>query len=85
MTSIQRGSVIEVERGYRRRRVPGSAMLDSMVVVWKHFQESFRKNRDFSDIHGTFTVEYPEERTKLPEAYRNMPILLFDDATGHEL
>ncbi|HYF61343.1 MAG TPA: 4Fe-4S binding protein, partial [Herpetosiphonaceae bacterium] len=27
----------------------------------------------------------PEERLSLPEAYRNMPILLFDDATGHEL
>jgi NADH-quinone oxidoreductase subunit I len=80
MTSeIQRGTVVTVERGGRRRRVAGGGLLDSMVVVWKHWRESFRKNRDFSDIHGTFTVQYPEEQTKLPEAYRNMPILLFDE------
>jgi NADH-quinone oxidoreductase subunit I/electron transport complex protein RnfC len=30
-------------------------------------------------------VEYPDERLKLPEAYRNMPILLYDEQTGHEL
>lgn len=82
---IERGSVVTVERGSRGRRVPGVGLLDSMVVVWKHWRASFRKNRDFSDIHGTFTVEYPEEPTRLPEAYRNMPILLYDDDTGHEL
>ncbi|NJN16756.1 MAG: 4Fe-4S dicluster domain-containing protein [Oscillochloris sp.] len=85
---IQRGSVVEVQRG-RRRRVPGGALLDGMAVVWKHWQASFRKNRttegDFGDIHGVFTVEYPDEKAKLPETYRNMPILLFDDETGHEL
>ncbi|HMQ35702.1 MAG TPA: 4Fe-4S binding protein, partial [Chloroflexaceae bacterium] len=83
--NIQRGEVVEVERGARRRRVPGGGLLEGMVVVWKHFQESFRKNRDFGDIHGTFTMEYPEEQPRLPETYRNMPILLYDEATGHEL
>ena len=82
---IERGQVVEVARGAQRPRLPGMAMVDSMVVVWKHWVESFRKNRDFSDIHGTFTQEYPEEAVKLPEAYRNMPILLYDDETGHEL
>lgn len=65
--------------------VPGSALLDGLAVVWTHWRESFRMNRDFSDIHGTFTQEYPDEQPKLPEAYRNMPILLYDDASGHEL
>ncbi|MFV9505300.1 MAG: 4Fe-4S dicluster domain-containing protein [Oscillochloridaceae bacterium umkhey_bin13] len=83
---IPRGKVVEVARGGRRQRaIPGIGLLDSMGVVWKHWRESFRQNRDFSDIHGTFTEQYPEERPKLPEAYRNMPILLFDEATGHEL
>ncbi len=83
---IQRGSVIEVARGKRTvRRVPGQGLLDGMAVVWKHWQGSFRKNVSFSEIHGTFTMEYPEERPKLPETYRNMPILLYDEETGHEL
>jgi NADH-quinone oxidoreductase subunit I len=83
---IQRGDIVEVARGARKRRMlPGSGLIDSMAVVWTHWRKSFRKNRDFSDIHGTFTQEYPEERPKLPEAYRNMPILLYDEASGHEL
>jgi len=88
MTTIQieRGKVLPVERAVQRRRLlPGGGLLESMAVIWTHWRESFRKPRDFSDIHGTFTQQYPEERPRLPEAYRNMPILLYDDATGHEL
>jgi NADH-quinone oxidoreductase subunit I/electron transport complex protein RnfC len=83
--AIERGEVITVERGARRQRLPGAGLLASMAVVWKHWQASFRKNDSFSKIHGTFTMEYPDERPQLPEAYRNMPILLYDEASGHEL
>lgn len=83
---IERGQVITVERGARAaRRIPGLGLLDGMAVIWKHWAGSFRKNQGFNDIHGVFTFEYPEERPKLPEAYRNMPILLYDEETGHEL
>ncbi|MFQ3660809.1 MAG: 4Fe-4S dicluster domain-containing protein [Chloroflexaceae bacterium] len=83
---IERGQIVTVERGKRMaRRFPGMGLLDGMAVVWKHWAGSFRKNQGFNDIHGVFTYEYPEERPKLPEAYRNMPILLYDDETGHEL
>lgn len=83
--TIERGNVVTVERGPRRGRA-GQGLLQSMLVVWKHWQGSFQQNRgDFSQIHGTFTVEYPEERTTLPETYRNLPILLYDEASGHEL
>lgn len=83
---IERGKVVTVERGQRSgRRFPGLGLLDGMAVIWKHWISSFRKNRGFDDIHGVFTFEYPEERPKLPEAYRNMPILLYDEETGHEL
>jgi NADH-quinone oxidoreductase subunit I/electron transport complex protein RnfC len=83
---IERGQIVTVERGQRAaRRIPGLGLLDGMAVVWKHWAGSFRKNRGFHDIHGVFTFEYPEERPKLPEAYRNMPILLYDEETGHEL
>jgi NADH-quinone oxidoreductase subunit I/electron transport complex protein RnfC len=30
-------------------------------------------------------VQYPEEREQLPEAYRNFPVLLYEDASGQEL
>jgi len=83
---IERGQIVTVERGQRAaRRIPGLGLLDGMAVVWKHWAGSFRKNQGFHDIHGVFTFEYPEERPKLPEAYRNMPILLYDEETGHEL
>jgi NADH-quinone oxidoreductase subunit I len=84
MVEIPRGKVITVERGGQKRQASGG-VLKAMGVVWQHWQGSFRKNRSLDQIHGTFTQEYPEEKPKLPESYRNLPVLLFDDATGHEL
>jgi NADH-quinone oxidoreductase subunit I/electron transport complex protein RnfC len=84
MTDIQRGNVITVDRRTGQTRA-GQGLLKGMAVIWQHFQGSFRKNESFRDIHGTFTVQYPDERTKLPEPFRNMPILLYDEASGHEL
>ena len=81
---IPRGRVIEVQRDDSRVR-RGGGLLRGMAVIWKHWKESFRLNRSYSQIHGTFTIQYPEEKPRIPEAYRNMPILLYDDETGHEL
>jgi NADH-quinone oxidoreductase subunit I len=81
---IQRGKVIEVERGRGKFRA-GQGLLRGMGVIWRHWQGSFRKNEGFDQIYGVFTEEYPDEQPKLPEAYRNMPILLYDDESGHEL
>ncbi|ABY35198.1 MAG TPA: 4Fe-4S dicluster domain-containing protein [Chloroflexus aurantiacus] len=81
---IPRGRVIEVQRDDTRVR-RGSGLLRGMAVIWKHWKESFRLNRSYRQIHGTFTIQYPEERPRIPETYRNMPILLYDDETGHEL
>ena len=81
---ISRGRVIEVERDDTRVR-RGMGLLRGMAVIWKHWKESFKLNRSYSQIHGTFTIQYPEEKPRIPEAYRNMPILLYDDETGHEL
>lgn len=81
---IPRGRVIEVQRDDTRVR-RGAGLLRGMAVIWKHWKESFKLNRSYSQIHGTFTIEYPEEQPRIPEAYRNMPILLYDDETGHEL
>jgi len=80
---ITRGRAVVVER--RRPKAAGWSLLQGLGVVVDHWRKSFRKLEDPTQIAGTFTTEYPEERLPLPEAYRNMPILLFDDATGHEL
>jgi NADH-quinone oxidoreductase subunit I len=64
----------------------GMGIAKGMGVVINHFRKALlKKNEDRNDITGLFTVEYPEQRLALAEAYRNMPILLYDDATGHEL
>jgi NADH-quinone oxidoreductase subunit I/electron transport complex protein RnfC len=38
-----------------------------------------------NETSGIFTVQYPEEHYTLPEAARNFPILLYEDASGQEL
>ncbi|MCG8347052.1 MAG: 4Fe-4S binding protein [Chloroflexales bacterium] len=83
-TQIQRGKVITVDRSKRKIRA-GQGLFQGMVVIWRHWTQSFRKLENMSQTAGTFTVEYPDEQLKLPEAYRNMPVLLYDDETGHEL
>lgn len=80
----QRGSVIVMDRRRGKLRA-GQGLLQGLKVVWDHWAGSFRTNDNFSKIHGTFTVEYPDERLPMPQAYRNMPVLLFDDESGHEL
>ncbi len=79
------GGVVVVERKQPRQSY-GQGIAKGMGVVIRHFAKSFTTRiDDKSDQVGMFTVEYPEERMELPEAYRNMPILLYDDKTGQEL
>ena len=72
-----------------RERPPlryGQGLLAGLDIVIKHFMSAFTKKLDNpSQTDGLFTIQYPEERRTLPEAFRNFPILLYDDATGHEL
>ena len=80
-----RGKAYVVDRGKPKLRA-GQGMLAGLDVVIRHFASAFTKKiENPSEIQGVFTVQYPEERLKLPEAFRNFPILLYDDATGHEL
>ncbi|NJM08048.1 4Fe-4S binding protein, partial [Candidatus Gracilibacteria bacterium] len=80
---IDRGKIIVMDRG--GGKAAGQGVLKAMGVIWRHWRESFGKLERFDQTAGTFTIEYPEERRALPEAFRNMPILLYDDATGQEL
>jgi formate hydrogenlyase subunit 6/NADH:ubiquinone oxidoreductase subunit I len=79
------GKAYVVDRGRAKLRA-GQGMVAGLDVVIRHFFSAFTKKVDTpADTSGVFTVQYPEERLELPEAFRNFPILLFDDATGHEL
>jgi NADH-quinone oxidoreductase subunit I len=52
----------------------GTGLLQGLAVTARNFAGSFRDPRRF------VTTQYPEERTKLPEAYRNFPFLVSEDA-----
>jgi NADH-quinone oxidoreductase subunit I len=52
----------------------GSGIIKGLAVTAKNFVGSFH------DPARMVTVQYPEERTKLPEAYRNFPFLVSETA-----
>ncbi len=83
--AYERGKAYVVDRGTPRLRA-GQGLAAGLGVVIRHFVDAFTKKLDQpSQTSGVFTVQYPEERLPLPEAYRNFPILLYDDDSGHEL
>ena len=53
----------------------GTGLLQGLGVTAKNFVGSFR------DPARLTTVEYPEVKQKLPEAYRNFPFLVSENAT----
>ncbi len=71
----------------------GWGLIKGLLVTGIHFIRSyFRRNRRipgkelFDGGHyGMFTVLYPEERVPIPDRYRGLPILLYDDTTRAEL
>lgn len=57
----------------------GAGILKGLGVTLKNFLTSyFRK----PDEGGIFTVQYPEEREKIPENFRNFPFLVYDGSPG---
>jgi NADH-quinone oxidoreductase subunit I len=52
----------------------GSGLLQGLAVTARNFVGSFHDPRRF------VTTQYPEERTQLPEAYRNFPFLVSENA-----
>lgn len=71
----------------------GWGLIKGLLVTGLHFVRSYlRHNRRipgkelFDGGHyGIFTVLYPEEKAPLPDRYRGLPILLYDDESGAEL
>jgi len=52
----------------------GTGLLQGLAVTARNFAGSFHGTKRF------VTTQYPEERTKLPEAYRNFPFLVCESA-----
>jgi NADH-quinone oxidoreductase subunit I len=55
----------------------GTGVLRGMAVTAKNFVGSY------FDKERLITVQYPEERTPLPENYRNFPFLVYDGDDAH--
>jgi NADH-quinone oxidoreductase subunit I len=51
----------------------GGGILNGMAVTLRNFVGSYFEKERLT------TVQYPEERTALPEAYRNFPFLVYDN------
>src|SRR5690606_33455656 len=66
MTAEHDSKVIVVERGAPKLR-GGQGLLAGLGVVIKHFGKALtHKNESPAESTGVFTVQYPEERLKLP-------------------
>lgn len=53
----------------------GAGVFKGMMVTLKNFLTSYFMKRDSG---GIFTVQYPEEREKTAENFRNFPFLVYD-------
>src|SRR2546426_3324151 len=55
----------------------GTGILKGMAVTLRNFAGSY------FDKERLITVQYPEERSPLPENYRNFPFLIYDGDDSH--
>ena len=60
----------------RRFEVFGMGVFKGMMVTLKNFLTSYYRKPDEG---GIFTVQYPEEREKEIENFRNFPFLVYDE------
>jgi len=57
----------------------GWGVFKGMLVTFKNVATSYFRKRDEG---GIFTVQYPEEREKTIENFRNFPFLVYDETPG---
>jgi NADH-quinone oxidoreductase subunit I len=77
-------------------RLYGLNIFTGMAITAKHFVETYvedfkywfghkkRQNvfRNQPDEIGSFTVQYPEEKLKVPERFRMLPVLIYEEENG---
>lgn len=51
----------------------------------RYYTEDGVRQRMTSDTKGIFTVNYPEERLPVPEAFRFVPFLVYDEEDGEQI
>lgn len=54
----------------------GTGILKGLFITAKNFVGSYH------DPERLTTIQYPEERARLPENYRNFPFLVYEDEAG---
>jgi NADH-quinone oxidoreductase subunit I len=78
----------------------GLGILKGLGVTLKHFLETYAEDlrwrgkryktqagieaRSSSDTKGIFTVQYPEEKLPVPEEFRFIPFLVYDEGSNGE-
>jgi len=76
----------------------GKGIITGMGITLKHFFDSYKADRrrglgtrylpqgqeHQGPVQGFVTVQYPEEKLKVPENFRFMPFLIKDDVTGED-
>jgi NADH-quinone oxidoreductase subunit I len=75
----------------------GQGLLKGLSVTLKRFVDSYLEEinwlfkrygkvefRTSKDAKGTFTIQYPEERLIVPEEFRYLPILVYDEGPNGE-
>ena len=50
----------------------------------RYFTEEGIAHRSSKDTRGIFTVQYPEEKLPVPEEFRYMPFLVYDERRGRQ-
>jgi len=74
----------------------GWSILKGMAITFGHFTTTYVENmkrrfnmaqrgpagRQGAGAKGSFTVEYPEERMVVPERFRVLPVLIYDEHNG---
>jgi NADH-quinone oxidoreductase subunit I len=81
-------------------KMDGSGILRGLWITFKHivstYVEDIRwgkkryhttegiEHRRSSDVSGAFTVQYPEEKLPVPEAFRYLPFLLYEEGPQGE-
>ena len=74
----------------------GLNILTGMAITARHFAETYVEDfkywfgskkresafRNQPDGIGSFTVQYPEEKLKVPERFRMLPVLIYEEDSG---
>lgn len=77
-------------------RLYGLNILTGMAITARHFVETYVEDfkywfgnkkrqqsfRNQPDEIGSFTVQYPEEKLKIPERFRMLPVLIYEEENG---